>query len=87
MEEDAIQSTPMGRIWLMILVSALFVLGFSWLWHWSEIHKIEVVNHKESIAIQTNIIRLSAYRDVLKEKGKEAARIYLEQLQKTPYEI
>lgn len=87
MEKDTIQPTPMGRVWLMIVISAIFVLGVSWFWHWSGIHSVEVRNKKDNAKLITNIAHLSAYRDVLKEKGKEEARAYIEQLQKTPYGI
>lgn len=87
MEEEEIQSTPMGRIWMMIFISALFVFCVSLLWHFSEMHTIQVQNKKDNAKIQTNIAYLSAYRDVLKEKGKDDARAYIEQLKKTPYGI
>ena len=87
MEEDTIQSTPMGRVWMMILISASFVFAASWLWHLSEMRTVETRHQKESTKIQTSIAYLSAYRDVLKEKGKDEARTYIEQLQKAPYGI
>lgn len=87
MEEDTIQPTPMGRVWKMVLISALFVFSASWLWHWSEIRSVEMQGKKDIQKILTNIAQLSAYRDVLKKEGKEGARVYIEQLQKTSYGI
>lgn len=72
---------------MMILMSAVFVFGVSWIWHVSEMHGVEAQSEKDNAKITTSIAYLSAYRDVLKEKGKEEAKTYIEQLQKTPYGI
>ena len=87
MEENVTQPTPMGHIWFMICMSGLFVFGVSWFWHWSEMHAVETQNQKENVKIEKSIVHLSAYRDVYKEKGKDAAALYVQELQKTPYGI
>lgn len=77
----------MGRVWYMIFISASFVFGASMLWYWSDLHAIKIQNQKENTKTAMSIATLSAYRDILKEKGKDAAKTYLEQLQKNPYGI
>jgi len=77
----------MGRVWTMVLLSALFVFGVSWFWHWSEMRTIEKRNTKESAKIQANIAYLTEYRDVLREKGVGEAKVRIEQLRKAPYGI
>lgn len=87
MEENTTQSTPMGRVWMMVLLSALFVFGVSWFWHLSEMRTTQKRSAKESAKIQTSIAHLSEYRDVLREKGRGEAKVRIEQLRKAPYGI
>lgn len=87
MEENIVEQTPMGKIWTMIILSGSFVFCVAWLWHWSEMRAVEANNQKENAKVEVNIAILSAYRDVLKEKGKDEALKYIEQVRKEPYGI
>ena len=87
MEKDTPQSTPMAHVWKMVLLSALFVFAASWIWHLSQMHDVVSRNEKDITKVRADIAQLSAYRDVLKEKGKDAAREYIVELRRNPYGI
>lgn len=87
MEKDTPESTPMVRVWKIVLLSAFFVFMISWVWHLSQMRDVVSRNEKDIMKVETDIAQLSAYRDVLKEKGKDAAKTYIEELRKNPYGI
>ena len=66
----------MGHVWFIILISVCFTVVASSIWHASGINT-QVRQHKAvNEGIIANTARITAYRDVLKEKGKEAAAEY-----------
>lgn len=69
--------TPMGRVWFIVLLSMCFTLAASWIWHTNGVNNQLRRNKIESDIVIANTAKITPYRDVLKEKGKEAAIEYL----------
>lgn len=67
----------MGHVWFLVIVSMCFVFGASWIWHVSEMNKEARYNKAADDVIIAETNPISAYRDVLKEKGKSAAASFL----------
>ena len=70
----------MGRVWLIVLASMCITLAASWFWHASEMQKQARRYQTEDDAVTANTARISAYRDVLKEKGVVGGEEYLSAL-------
>lgn len=75
--ETQTQQTPMGRVWLIVLVSMVLVFGASWLWHLMGMSEQKRRNSIEDAPVVRNIEAITRYRDVLKEKGKAGGILYL----------
>ena len=58
----------------------LLTFSVSWMWHINEMNSKARMDKSEDEALIANTERIAAYRDVLKEKGKEGAVEYLETL-------
>jgi len=71
--EMTTSSTPMGRVWLIVLISMCVTFMFSWFWHVSGMNKQLRQNNAADNAVIVNTEAVAHYRDLLKEKGKEAA--------------
>lgn len=67
----------MGRVWLIVFLSMCFTFGASWLWHVSGMNDQANRNKAVDDAVIMDTEQIAHYRDVLQEKGKEAAESYL----------
>ena len=65
MEDTESKGTPMGKVWLIVLGSVLFVVGAALLWHYIEIRALAVSDMAEEQKTADNIEKLSHYRDQL----------------------
>ena len=71
--ETTTPSTPMGRVWLIVLISMCVTFALSWFWHVSGMNKQLRQNNAADSAVIANTEAVAHYRDLIKEKGKEAA--------------
>lgn len=69
----------MGRVWLMVLASMGFTLLASWIWHVDGMGDQDAKNRAAREALIANTAKITAYRDVLRERGPDAAAAYLTQ--------
>ncbi len=64
-ENNTAQSTPMGRIWKVVLASMLFTIITGALWHIVALEEAHIDNQHESDVLRTEIRKLSDYRATL----------------------
>lgn len=67
----------MKRIWIIVFGSVLMCFVFGMMWHFSIMRELGQSARQFNNEIKANIIVLSAYRDVLRDEGIEAARVHL----------
>ena len=63
----------MGHVWLIICISMVFTFAAAWIWHMDGMNDEERRNKATDDVIIASTEAIAAYRDLLKEKGKEAA--------------
>lgn len=78
MEPQVNNETPMGRVWFVVVMTMCFTLFASWMWHQSGMRNAARLNAIEDKPVIDETARISAYLDVLRESGKEAAFEHLE---------
>ena len=66
-ENNTIDSTPMGRVWKVVIASMLFTALAGFIWHRMTLTKQERYNTNESEQLTSEIVKLTAYRDYLRE--------------------
>jgi len=68
----------MGNVWMVVLGTMLITTLCAFGWHFVSLRSVKEHDAREVAQVRANIAAYSAYRDVLKEKGKDAAKAYLE---------
>ena len=74
--ETQTQSTPMGRVWLVVFFSMSVTLGIAWSWHISGMNDLERKNKTADDTVRASTERITLYRNVLKEGGQKAGEAY-----------
>ena len=74
-ELNRAQSTPMGRIWKVVLASMLFTIITGAVWHIIALEETRMDNQHESDVLRTEILKLSDYRATLIASSTTAKNI------------
>jgi hypothetical protein len=67
------QETPMGHVWFIVLLSMCVTFAGAWIWHIGGMNDQARRNKAVDAVVITNTEQIAHYRDIFKEKGKEAA--------------
>ena len=64
-EHGARRSTPMGRVWKVVLASMLFTVITGVIWHITTLEEVRLDNQHESSDLRIEIRKLTNYRATL----------------------
>ena len=66
--ENETQATPMVNVWMVVFCTMLATGLFGFVWHTTGMSEARAADEKESQVVKEDIVRLTSYRDQLKEK-------------------
>ncbi len=69
----------MGNVWMIVLGTMIVTALCSFAWHETGMRSVREQNARAIAEVRADIEAYTAYRDVVKENGKEAGAVYLEQ--------
>lgn len=64
-ENNISQSTPMGRVWKVVIASMVITLIAGYIWHVMSLNEQRMYNLHENEQLETEITKLTLYRDQL----------------------